>query len=77
MFKKIIFNVLLNLIIISSVMVGYSFYKAGNNLMPIVCAAAFGLTVYYKIKLSKQVRQEMKLRAEQNIKRNSNKKSVK
>lgn len=77
MYKKVIFNVLLNLIIISSVMIGASFYKAGNNLVPIVCAAAFGLTIFYKIKLSKQVRQEMKLKAEQKIKKNAVTKSVK
>lgn len=74
MLKKIIFNVLLNIVIITCVIVGSMFYKAGNYFMPIVCAAAFCLTVYYKIKLSKQVREEMKLKAEQNIKNKSEKK---
>lgn len=74
MLKKIIFNVLLNLIIIGSVIVGSMFYKEGNYLVPIACAAAFCLTVYYKIKLSKQIRQEMRLKAEQSIKSKSEQK---
>jgi hypothetical protein len=59
MAKKIIFNVLLNLIIIFSVLFSAYFFKKGNYLMPIVGIAAFGLTIFYKLKLMKQVRAEM------------------
>jgi hypothetical protein len=61
--KKIIFNLMLNLIIIISVIVGAYYFKRQNYLMPLVCAAAFGLTVFYKLKLLRQVKIEMKAKA--------------
>lgn len=61
--KKFIFNIVLNLIIILSVVVGAYFFKRENYLVPIVCAAAFGLTISYKLKLIKQIKQDMKARA--------------
>ena len=53
---------------IASVAVGYYGYKAGNYyFIPLLCAAAFGLTVYYKIKHTKFVRDEMRKKAEINV----------
>lgn len=54
--------------LIASVAVGYYGYKAGNYyFIPLLCAAAFGLTVYYKFKHIKFVREEMKKKAEANL----------
>lgn len=66
--KKFIFNIILNLIIIISVVVGTYFFKRENYLIPLVCAAAFGLTVFYKLKLIKQIKADMKQRALENTK---------
>ncbi len=61
---------------IASVAVGYYGYKAGNYyFIPLVCAAAFGLTVYYKIKHTKFVREEMRKKAEFNLKAKSKNKN--
>mgnify|MGYP003576528363 CR=1 FL=1 len=73
MVKKVIFNVLLNVLLIACVVLGSMGYKAGNYFVPILCAAAFGLTLFYKIKLSKQVREEMKAKAQQNVSRKAEK----
>ncbi len=62
--------------IIASVAIGYYGYKAGNYyFIPLVCAAAFGLSVYYKIKHIKFVREEMRQKAEDNLKASSKKKT--
>lgn len=54
--------------IIASVAVGYYGYKAGNYyFIPLLCAAAFGLSVYYKFKHVKFVQEEMKKKAEANL----------
>jgi sugar phosphate permease len=66
--KKFIFNIILNLIIILSVVVGSYFFKRENYLIPIVCLAAFGLTVFYKLKLIKQIKIDMKAKALENTK---------
>ncbi len=71
--KKILFNVLLNVLLIACVIVGGDAYRKGNYFLPLVCAAAFCLTIFYKIKLSKQIRNEMKARAEENISTKSSK----
>lgn len=76
MLKHIIFSVILNVLLIASVAIGYYGYKAGNYyFIPLLCAAAFGLTVYYKIKHTKFVRDEMKKKAEANLVVKSNKKN--
>ena len=73
--KHIAFSVLLNILIIGSVAVGYYGYKAGNHyFIPLLCAAAFGLSVYYKIKHTMLVREEMKRKAEANLAAKSKKK---
>ena len=72
--KHIIFSVILNVLIIGSAVIGYYGFKAGNYFIPILCAAAFGLTIYYKIKHTKLVREDMRLKAEQNVKAKSKKK---
>ena len=69
--KHIIFSVILNVLIIASVAIGYYGFKLGNYFIPILCAAAFGLSVFYKIKHTKVVREEMKLKAEENLKAKS------
>lgn len=61
--KKIIFNIVLNLIIIITVVVGVYFFKRENYLVPLMCLAAFGLTIFYKLKLIKHIKQEMKSKA--------------
>nr|WP_294898683.1 DUF6358 family protein [uncultured Pedobacter sp.] len=72
--KHIIFSVILNVLIIGSAAVGYYGYKAGNYyFIPLLCAAAFGLSIYYKIKHTKFVQQEMKKKAEANVNKKSNK----
>ncbi len=68
MFKHIIFSVILNALIIASVAIGYYGFKMDNYFIPILCAAAFGLSLFYKIKHTKVVREEMKLKAEENLK---------
>lgn len=63
--KHIIFSVILNLLIIGSVVVGYYGYQAGNfYFIPLLCTASFGLSVFYKIKHTKMVREEIKQKAE-------------
>ena len=74
MIKKVAFNVILNLLIICSLVVAIMAFKAGNYFIPILCIAAFGLSLFYKLKLMKQVREEMKVKAEENIKRKPHKK---
>lgn|GEM_PF-1753985 len=61
--KKIIFNIILNLILIISVVVGVYFFKLSNYLIPIVCLAAFGLTLFYKLKLIKQIRLDIQAKS--------------
>jgi uncharacterized membrane protein len=74
--KHILFSVILNILIIGSAAMGYYGYKAGNYyFIPLLCAAAFGLSVYYKIKHIKFVREEMKRKAEANLKAKATKKS--
>lgn len=68
MIKHIAFSVILNVFLIASVAVGYYGYQAGNYyFIPLLCAAAFVLTAYYKIKHTKFVREEMKKQAEANV----------
>ncbi|WP_304065380.1 DUF6358 family protein [Pedobacter glucosidilyticus] len=74
MFKKVLFNVILNLIIICSAIGAVMAFKAGNYFLPLLLIAAFGLSLYYKIKLMKQVREEMKLKAEEKLKNKNPKK---
>jgi flagellar biosynthesis component FlhA len=68
MVKHIIFSTILNVLLIASIIIGFYGYKAGNNFIPIVCMAAFGLTLFYKIKHTKTVRQEMKQIAQNKVK---------
>ncbi|HEX7365735.1 MAG TPA: DUF6358 family protein [Pelobium sp.] len=76
MVKHVIFSVILNILIIASVAIGYYGYKAGNYyFIPLLCAAAFGLSVYYKIKHIKFVREEMRKKAEANVLAKSKKKN--
>ena len=63
MVKQVIFNTILNILIISSLLIGIYGYQNGNYFILILCAAAFGLTLFYKIKYIKQVREEMRLKA--------------
>ena len=69
--KHIAFSVILNILIFASVMIGYYFFKLGNYLVPIVCLASFGLSVYYKLKHIKIVRVEMQQKAETQVKTKS------
>lgn len=66
--KHIAFSVILNILIFASLMVGYYFFKLDNYLIPIVCVAAFGLSVFYKLKHIKIVRTEMQQKAEELVK---------
>lgn len=63
MVKQVIFNTILNILIIASLLIGIYGYQNGNYFILILCAAAFGLTLFYKIKYIKQVREEMRLKA--------------
>lgn len=72
--KHIAFSVILNVLIIGSIAVGYYGFKMDNYFIPILCAAAFGLSVFYKIKHTKIVREEMKQKAEENVKQKGKKK---
>lgn len=74
MIKKVVFNVILNLLIICSLIVAVIAFRAGNYFVPILCVAAFGLSLFYKFKLMKQVREEMKAKAEENIKKKTSRK---
>ncbi len=68
MIKHIVFSVILNVLIIASVAIGYYGYKAGNfYFIPLLCATAFCLSVYYKFKHIKFVREEMSKKAEANL----------
>jgi len=58
--KKIIFNVILNLLIICSVVIAFYAYDKGNYFVPILCAASFGLSLYYKVRLMREVRRDMR-----------------
>ncbi|MDA9554715.1 DUF6358 family protein [Pelobium sp.] len=71
--KHIIFSVVLNVLIISSALVGIYAYKLDNYFVPLLCVASFSLSLYYKFKHIKTVREEMKIRAEENIKKKSKK----
>ncbi|MFD1629134.1 DUF6358 family protein [Pseudopedobacter beijingensis] len=71
--KKIAFNVILNLLIILSVIIGTMAYQKGNYFVPILCAASFSLSLYYKLRLMKEVRKEMKEKAEAQAKNKSKK----
>nr|MBC7612844.1 hypothetical protein [Pseudopedobacter sp.] len=62
--KHIIFSTILNILLIVAVIVGYYGFKLDNLFIVILCAAAFGLTVFYKIKHIKIVQLEMKQKAE-------------
>lgn len=62
--KHIIFSTVLNILLIVSVIIGYYGFKLDNFFIVILCAAAFGLTVFYKIKHTKIVQEEMKKKAE-------------
>jgi hypothetical protein len=68
MVKHIIFSTILNVLLIACIIIGFYGYKAGNNFIPIVCVAAFGLTLFYKIKHTKTVKQEMKQIAQDKVK---------
>ena len=68
MVKQVIFNTILNILIIASVLIGIYGYQNGNYFILILCAAAFGLTMFYKIKYIKQVREEMRLKANMPLK---------
>jgi len=72
--RHIAFSVILNIMLITAVIVGYYGFNSGNHFIPILCAAAFGLTVFYKIKHTKIVREEMKQKAEENVKQKGKKK---
>lgn len=72
--KHIIFSVILNILIIATVVVGYYGFKAGNLFIPILCAAAFGLSVFYKLKHIKVVREEMKQKANATVAQKGKKK---
>ena len=63
MVKQVIFNTILNILIIASLLIGIYGYQNGNYFILILCASAFGLTMFYKIKYIKQVREEMRLKA--------------
>ena len=69
--KHIAFSVILNVLIFASVMIGYYFFKLDNYLIPIVCLASFGLSVFYKLKHIKIVRTEMQQKAEKLVKQKS------
>ncbi|MBD3747908.1 MAG: hypothetical protein IE931_00280 [Sphingobacteriales bacterium] len=73
--KHIIFSVLLNVLLIGTAIVGIYAYKNYNLFVMILCASAFGLSVYYKIKHTQVVRQEMKQKAEENVKKKTKKKN--
>lgn len=73
MIKKVILNIVLTVLIMLSVIIGVAGYNAGNYLIPIACAAAFALSLYYKIKLTKTVRAEFKLKAEEQAKKKTKK----
>jgi hypothetical protein len=66
--KHIAFSVILNMLILASAMIGYYFFKLDNYLIPIVCLASFGLSIYYKLKHIKIVRAEMQQKAEEIVK---------
>ncbi|WP_353136710.1 DUF6358 family protein [Pseudopedobacter sp.] len=70
--KKVAYNVILNLLIIFSVIVGVKAYQLGNYFVPILCVASFSLSLFYKLKLMKDVRKEMKEKAEANLKNKNN-----
>jgi hypothetical protein len=72
--KHIIFSVILNILIIASVIIGIYGFKMGNYFIPILCAAAFGLTVFYKFKHIKVVRSEMQIKANEKMRERSKKK---
>ncbi|MBU0694952.1 MAG: hypothetical protein KKE39_00290 [Bacteroidetes bacterium] len=74
MVKHVVFGTILNVMIFASVIVGYYGYKGGNYFIPILCASAFGLSVFYKIKHTKSVREEMKQKAEMNVKQKNKRK---
>lgn len=73
--KHIVFSVLLNVLLIGTAIVGIYAYKNYNLFVMILCASAFGLSVFYKVKHTQVVRQEMKQKAEENVKRKANKKN--
>lgn len=73
--KHIVFSVLLNVLLIGTAIVGIYAYKNHNLFVMILCASAFGLSVYYKVKHTQVVRQEMKQKAEENVKRKTKKKN--
>lgn len=70
--KKVAYNVILNLLIIFSVIAGVKAYQLGNYFVPILCVASFGLSLFFKLKLMKDVRKEMKEKAAANLKNKSN-----
>ncbi|WP_442794528.1 DUF6358 family protein [Pelobium manganitolerans] len=75
MFKHFLFSIVLNFLIIGSVIIGFYGYKAGNYyFIPLLCAAAFGLSVYYKIRHTKMVRDEIRKKSEAKTVPNSGKK---
>lgn len=56
MVKKMIWNVLLNLAIISLIFIGYQAYKSGNALVVGLCIAFGVVVIYLKVVLTKHVR---------------------
>lgn len=56
MVKKMIWNVLLNLAIISLIFIGYQAYKAKNVLVVGLCIAFGVVVIYLKVVLTKHVR---------------------
>jgi hypothetical protein len=63
MIKQIIFNTILNILIIASVIIGIYGFQNRNYFILILCVASFGLTLFYKIRYIKQVQEEMRLKS--------------
>ncbi len=59
MFKKVFFNVLLNVLLIIAVMLFAYGLKQENYFLSIAALSVFGFTLFYKIKFIKRVRDEM------------------
>lgn len=74
MVKHVVFGTILNVMIFASIIIGYYGLKMGNYFIPILCAAALGLTVFYKIKHTKSVREEMKQKAQMKVKQKDKRK---
>ncbi|MBK0384286.1 hypothetical protein I5M32_15060 [Pedobacter sp. SD-b] len=73
--KHIVFSVILNILLIASVIIGYYGVKHHNYFIVILCAAAFGLTLFYKIKHTKSVQTELKKMAENKVQQKNKKRN--